>query len=180
MKNSMASSKNGAKLLAEATVPKITVITRKVRKLCTYDSSLYPILSPSLPPSLPPFLHYSSPLPFFPLPDPSSILLPPTPKAYGGVCDVMSFRRDMNYAAAWPTAEIAVMGAKVQSFNRGFVHRMGGSSCRIGGIIPACLHTCISGQFHAYMYICKCKWAFILVGSTRDLYFIIHFFWLYL
>src|SRR6185503_15931026 len=57
--------KNGAKLLfayAEATVPKITVITRK---------------------------------------------------AYGGAYDVMSskhLRGDLNYA--WPTAEIAVMGAK--------------------------------------------------------------------
>ena len=57
--------KHGAKLLfayAEATVPKITVITRK---------------------------------------------------AYGGAYDVMSskhLRGDMNYA--WPTAEIAVMGAK--------------------------------------------------------------------
>ena len=58
--------RNGAKLLfayAEATVPKITVITRK---------------------------------------------------AYGGAYDVMSskhLRGDVNYA--WPTAEIAVMGAKV-------------------------------------------------------------------
>lgn len=58
--------RNGAKLLfayAEATVPKITVITRK---------------------------------------------------AYGGAYDVMSskhLRGDINYA--WPTAEIAVMGAKV-------------------------------------------------------------------
>ena len=57
--------KNGAKLLfayAEATVPKITVITRK---------------------------------------------------AYGGAYDVMAskhLRGDLNYA--WPTAEIAVMGAK--------------------------------------------------------------------
>jgi len=60
--------RNGAKLLfayAEATVPKITVITRK---------------------------------------------------AYGGAYDVMSskhLRGDVNYA--WPTAEIAVMGAKVRS-----------------------------------------------------------------
>ena len=59
--------RNGAKLLfayAEATVPKITVITRK---------------------------------------------------AYGGAYDVMSskhLRGDINYA--WPTAEIAVMGAKVR------------------------------------------------------------------
>ncbi len=58
--------RNGAKLLfayAEATVPKITVITRK---------------------------------------------------AYGGAYDVMSskhLRGDVNYA--WPSAEIAVMGAKV-------------------------------------------------------------------
>ena len=58
--------RNGAKLLyafAEATVPKITVITRK---------------------------------------------------AYGGAYDVMSskhLRGDMNYA--WPTAEVAVMGAQV-------------------------------------------------------------------
>lgn len=58
--------RNGAKLLfaySEATVPKITVITRK---------------------------------------------------AYGGAYDVMSskhLRGDVNYA--WPTAEIAVMGAKV-------------------------------------------------------------------
>ena len=58
--------RNGAKLLfayAEATVPKITVITRK---------------------------------------------------AYGGAYDVMNskhLRGDINYA--WPTAEIAVMGAKV-------------------------------------------------------------------
>ena len=61
--------RNGAKLLfayAEATVPKITVITRK---------------------------------------------------AYGGAYDVMSskhLRGDVNYA--WPTAEIAVMGAKVSHF----------------------------------------------------------------
>ena len=61
--------RNGAKLLfafAEATVPKITVITRK---------------------------------------------------AYGGAYDVMSskhLRGDINYA--WPTAEIAVMGAKVSQW----------------------------------------------------------------
>lgn len=63
--------RNGAKLLfayAEATVPKITVITRK---------------------------------------------------AYGGAYDVMSskhLRGDVNYA--WPTAEIAVMGAKVSLSGR--------------------------------------------------------------
>ena len=39
-----------------------------------------------------------------------------TRKAYGGAYDVMSskhLRGDVNYA--WPTAEIAVMGAKVSS-----------------------------------------------------------------
>lgn len=37
-------------------------------------------------------------------------------QAYGGAYDVMSskhLRGDVNYA--WPTAEVAVMGAKVQS-----------------------------------------------------------------
>ena len=66
--------RNGAKLLfafAEATVPKITVITRK---------------------------------------------------AYGGAYDVMSSKHlcgDVNYA--WPTAEIAVMGAKVMML---FAHQV--------------------------------------------------------
>ena len=63
--------RHGAKLLyayAEATVPKITIITRK---------------------------------------------------AYGGAYDVMSskhLRGDINYA--WPTAEVAVMGAKVRNCDR--------------------------------------------------------------
>ena len=37
-----------------------------------------------------------------------------SPQAYGGAYDVMSSKHlkgDMNYA--WPTAEVAVMGAKV-------------------------------------------------------------------
>ena len=74
--------RNGAKLLyafAEATVPKITVITRK---------------------------------------------------AYGGAYDVMSskhLRGDMNYA--WPTAEVAVMGAQVS--DAGAALRIYGKSAQL-------------------------------------------------
>ncbi len=78
--------RHGAKLLyayAEATVPKLTVITRKVATIS---------ISTRLPPSR---------------------CTTRSRQAYGGAYDVMSskhLRGDVNYA--WPGAEVAVMGAK--------------------------------------------------------------------
>ncbi len=85
--------RHGAKLLyafAEATVPKITVITRKVggRMICVCVWMVLTVLYAEL------CMFYL--------------------QAYGGAYDVMSskhLRGDVNYA--WPSAEVAVMGAKV-------------------------------------------------------------------
>uniref|UniRef100_U3KGB2 Propionyl-CoA carboxylase beta chain, mitochondrial n=1 Tax=Ficedula albicollis TaxID=59894 RepID=U3KGB2_FICAL len=105
--------RHGAKLLfafAEATVPKITVITRK--NGLGYTSSPPPCSFGAL------IEVVSIPRRLLPQSGDAYALL----QAYGGAYDVMSskhLRGDVNYA--WPTAEVAVMGAKgaVQIIFRG-------------------------------------------------------------
>lgn len=70
------------------------------------------------------------------------------PQAYGGAYDVMSskhLRGDVNYA--WPSAEVAVMGAKVPTALRNAaclqlaplcILLMGGGACSLPSGFPGC------------------------------------------